>query len=83
MTEGVWTTDGRSRVVRKSGASAEAASAAEPFDPAGYTARQVLAYLSFDSVNGVDRAEVERVRAAEAAGRNRSTLLHDLDRMLA
>jgi hypothetical protein len=85
MAEEVWVWDGHSRVIRKGSATptAEVVSAAELFDPAGYTAREVLAYLTFDTVNGVDRAEVERVRAAEAAGRRRSTLLHDLDRMLA
>ncbi|MFI8254083.1 hypothetical protein [Streptomyces filamentosus] len=44
----------------------------EPFDPSEHTAPEVLAYLA-----DADETEVERVLAAEAAGKNRKGILGD------
>lgn len=49
-----------------------------PFDPAAHSAPEVLAYL-----DGADVAEAGRVLDAEAAGKNRSTILKQRDDILA
>lgn len=53
----------------ESGAAVLASQPAEVFDPAAHTVEQVLAHIA-----GADEAEVTRVRAVEAAGKDRAGL---------